>query len=338
MMGLLKNSVVDNRGIALLLAVTVISLLVAVTVQFGKDMRQELVSSANILSSAKMSAIIKSGHNIAEAVLIKDGLNSKYDTGLDEWATLDDESLDPFYAGGKLDVLVTDLGGRIQLNSLINNQGKASGSMAQKTREALLLLFLSGDLGDYSTEDAALIVDAITDWVDSDDQESGVEETESSYYLSLQPPYTSKNAPMEFVEELLLVRGVTPELFFGTVEFTGLKDLVTVHGRDGKININTAPPQVLKTLSADMSDELAEKMVAFRLENGNSDLMKDVAWYNNIDQWPGDVVLEADRMTTSSSYFRVISSAENNEMVKTMTSIVRRETGGKVFLISRKVD
>ena len=35
------------------------------------------------------------------------------------------------------------------------------------------------------------------------------------YYSSLNPPYVPRNGPLQTVEELLLVRGVTPQLLFG---------------------------------------------------------------------------------------------------------------------------
>jgi hypothetical protein len=58
------------------------------------------------------------------------------------------------------------------------------------------------------------IADAILDWLDEDDEprEFGAE---TDYYSRLQPPYAAKNGPLDTVEELLLVRGVTPELLFG---------------------------------------------------------------------------------------------------------------------------
>lgn len=61
------------------------------------------------------------------------------------------------------------------------------------------------------TEDVA---EAILDWIDLDDEprELGAE---SDYYVSLSPPYLAKNGALVSVEELLLVRGVTPELLFG---------------------------------------------------------------------------------------------------------------------------
>lgn len=61
------------------------------------------------------------------------------------------------------------------------------------------------------TED---IADAILDWLDADDdlREYG---TESAYYNGENPPYDAKNGPMDSLDELLLVRGVTPQLLFG---------------------------------------------------------------------------------------------------------------------------
>ena len=58
------------------------------------------------------------------------------------------------------------------------------------------------------------IADAILDWLDPDDdaRELGAE---AAYYSGMTPPYAPKNGPLETVEELLLVRGVTPQLLFG---------------------------------------------------------------------------------------------------------------------------
>jgi hypothetical protein len=61
------------------------------------------------------------------------------------------------------------------------------------------------------TQDTA---DAILDWVDDDDEvrEYGAE---VDHYSGLDPPYAPRNGPLETVEELLLVRGVSPDLLFG---------------------------------------------------------------------------------------------------------------------------
>ncbi|MHB0959808.1 MAG: type II secretion system protein GspK [Pirellulaceae bacterium] len=77
------------------------------------------------------------------------------------------------------------------------------------------------------TEDVA---DAILDWMDPDDEarEYGAE---TSYYQALTPPYHAKNGPLDTVEELLLVRGVTPQMLFGAD--TNRNGMVDTHEMGG---------------------------------------------------------------------------------------------------------
>jgi len=58
------------------------------------------------------------------------------------------------------------------------------------------------------------IADAILDWIDPDDT-SRTSGAEQDYYSSLNPPYKPRNGPLQSIEELLLVRDVTPTLLFG---------------------------------------------------------------------------------------------------------------------------
>jgi len=93
-----------------------------------------------------------------------------------------------------------DESSRVNLNALLMLEGQTEGSGRE------LLMALPG-----MNEE---IADCILDYIDEDDEprELGAE---FDYYNTLDPPYNPKNAPLETVEELLLVRGVTPELLFG---------------------------------------------------------------------------------------------------------------------------
>jgi general secretion pathway protein K len=81
-----------------------------------------------------------------------------------------------------------------------------------------------------------------------------------SYYLSLNPSFQAPHASFEEIEELLLVRGVTPDLFYGSwaagaangdpaanrlVRHAGLNDCLSVYGTDARVDVNTAEPAVL---------------------------------------------------------------------------------------------
>lgn len=58
------------------------------------------------------------------------------------------------------------------------------------------------------------IADAILDWLD-EDEEPRMVGAERDYYSTLNPPYAPRNGPLGSIEELLMVRDVTPALLFG---------------------------------------------------------------------------------------------------------------------------
>jgi type II secretory pathway component PulK len=94
---------------------------------------------------------------------------------------------------------VVDESGKINLNSLlqIDSSGNAGSTM-------LLLL-------PNMTQD---IANSILDWMDADDT-TRQDGAENDYYSTQSPPYQCKNGPFDSLEELLLVKGVTPQLLFG---------------------------------------------------------------------------------------------------------------------------
>lgn len=95
---------------------------------------------------------------------------------------------------------VTDEAGKLNVNALL--QIDPSGKILH---DALMKL-------PNMTEE---IADAIVDWIDPDD-EPRTNGAENSYYMGLTPGYRCKNGPLDTIEELLLIRGITPELLFGS--------------------------------------------------------------------------------------------------------------------------
>jgi general secretion pathway protein K len=98
---------------------------------------------------------------------------------------------------------------------------------------------------DQSARDT--IVNSVEDWRDANDlYRTGGAESEDTYLL-LPLPYRARNANLQDPAELLQIKGVTPELYYGSAERPGLVDLVTTRGR-GVVNINAAAPEVLTAL------------------------------------------------------------------------------------------
>lgn len=93
-----------------------------------------------------------------------------------------------------------------------------------------------------------IINDSLQDWKDANDEHRLNGAESEDHYLKLPAPYRARNGNLQDAAELLQIRGVTPALYRGTPERSGLGELVTVFGRN-TVNINTAPPLVLKALN-----------------------------------------------------------------------------------------
>lgn len=113
--------------------------------------------------------------------------------------------------------------------------------------------------------DSDIITDSILDWRDTDTAHH-INGAEDEYYQSLNPPYNAKNGRIDAIEELLLVRGVTPEYFYGYPEKDvsgsisykyGLSRYLTVYSNSPQVNINYAPLAVLLSVPG-MTPEAAK--------------------------------------------------------------------------------
>lgn len=202
----------NKQGMALLITIMVVSLLIAVTIQFNRTVRQSFFSSATQLEGINLRAIAGSGLTLGAALLEVDGQANTFDTLVDVWADLGEDDFSGMFDRGSLHIDITDVSGKIQLGSLVQEAGSttsgASGTNASENRDILKRLLLSGNFEIESEQEAQEIVDALTDWIDADDRESDFG-AEDSYYQSLDPPYGSKNGPVADLEELLLVKGIS---------------------------------------------------------------------------------------------------------------------------------
>src|SRR5262249_3907451 len=92
-----------------------------------------------------------------------------------------------------------------------------------------------------------IVNDSIQDWREANDLRRADGAESDDFYLKLPVPYRARNGNLQDTTELLQIRGVTPEIYWGTPERPGLAEYVTVHGRS-TVNLNTAPSVVLQAL------------------------------------------------------------------------------------------
>ncbi len=151
-------------------------------------------------------------------------------------------------------VYIEDESGKININAIDD-----------KTRE-LMVKYLIGQ--EFDRVEADIITDSILDWKDPDDLKH-LNGAEKDYYKSLPEPYEAKNAPFDSIEELVLVKGMTP------VKFDKIRRDITTYGSNLAININFASGEVLMAIPR-ITPEGADYIIAQRTQNGLLKSMEDV--------------------------------------------------------------
>jgi general secretion pathway protein K len=133
--------------------------------------------------------------------------------------------------------------GRLSLN-------KSDEAVLRRVITNLVQVDPTASIDRHMQEAIDTVVDSILDWRDHDNLKR-THGAESAYYLKRRVPYRAKNAFFDSPEELLLVRGVTPDLYYGSDGVPGLRDIFSVYNRSPKISVDTAPPAVLRALGID---------------------------------------------------------------------------------------
>jgi general secretion pathway protein K len=241
-----KQSTADCRlstesGVILIALLWILTALSVIALSFSKESRVEVAAARNAQSLEDAYFVARGG--IEETVY---RMIQKRQIPAVKRAELS-ETPDPVdlglvtgsLGGGDYQVDIQDESGKINVNSASVEQLSALAKAAG-----------------IPPEDADIIADSIYDWKDSDKLKH-LNGAEDDYYQTLNPPYKAKNAALDTIEELLLVRGVTPNYFYGYPEKAadgslnykyGLSRYLTVYSNTMQINVNSAPLAVLLSI------------------------------------------------------------------------------------------
>ncbi|MDT8302658.1 MAG: type II secretion system protein GspK [Sedimentisphaerales bacterium] len=260
-----------DRGFVLIAVLLIISVLVTIILEFNYESRMKLHLSDNFHNASKALNYAEAGISIVMASLKQDG------------NLLSDERFIPLFSGevqipvesGYCTIVINDESGKINVNAFKTSDGEI---VRHRVDQVLKLIdHLNYQYREQSPISYSLIP-AIIDWVDYDDEVTLLpfvkrenEGAENGYYRDLIDPYKCKNASFETLNELLLVKGMTPLIFYGQASdktqniepVQGIQQYLTIYG-DGKININEASPMVIMSLSEKMSLPLAQSIVEQR--------------------------------------------------------------------------
>ena len=260
----MKISVAKNEsGFAVIIALVAVTVLTIMAAGFAYAMKVETKLAANTNNDEEFYWMARGGVERACWWLALEG-NQPFSSDQQYWAggpgdgpetngpaaILGGESLDGFPIGqGTVSLKMEELESKININGADGN-------------------FLRQVLTAQGADPAAIssLPDCILDWLDVDDNTRPAG-AESDYYLGLTPSYYAKNAPMDTTEELLYVKSVTHDMYYGTPPQQqpdhelgfghrpnqeanyafGLKDVFTPFG-SGKVNLLTASSEVLQCI------------------------------------------------------------------------------------------
>lgn len=209
-----------QSGVALLLVMGAIIVLTAIVAGFTYSMKVEAKLAQNFRNDGELEWLARSGVELARYILSQemqgpegrmyDALNQKWAGGV---GSITNETLagisltDNEIGNGRFSLQITDQERRFNINS-------ADELVLQ---QALSLMNVDASL--HGT-----IIDSILDWRDPDN-DPGLNGAESDdFYLRLDPPYYAKNGPIDDLSELLLVRGMLPEVYWGSGSSNVVRD------------------------------------------------------------------------------------------------------------------
>ncbi len=177
-----------KKGIIIVTVMWIVVLLTAMVAVMGRSARLDsrIRHAATELTRCRWAC--RAGIDTAVAILHQDTTES--DSLFDLWSDNPEDLEDVLLQDCRFTVAVTDEASKININFATKDQLMALPEMTEE------------------------IADAIVDWRDRDDDISGGG-VEGGYYENLPYGYKIRNGPFRTIRELLLIKGVTEELFYG---------------------------------------------------------------------------------------------------------------------------
>lgn len=296
-----------QSGIALLIVLLSITLLTIVVIEFTDFAQVETHLALSARNALQATYLARSGVNVAEALLIVDAhLTPGNDSLQDVWAT----PFPPLPIGdGTVAFRIRDEARFLNLNDMVS-----AGTLRLDRVEVFRRLFTALGIDQQ-------ILMAIVDWIDSDQNAMLTPPgAEQPYYLGLTPPPIVRNGPLLTLRELLFVRGVTPTVL------TRLEGFVTVLPPDRlRVNINTAPVEVLYALSEGMVSDpgVVDRLKTTRETEAFTSVTQ--ASLEAVPGLPNALGTNVEFVRPDSNYFRIEAVGEINDVRRGIVELVQRD-------------
>ncbi|MBI2440230.1 MAG: general secretion pathway protein GspK [Lentisphaerae bacterium] len=270
-----------QAGAALVVVLWVVGLLSLFVMAFAFDMHIETRITSSWRKKLKAQYLAKAGIELARMILMEtaDPDVNNPDTSIYLGKGSDEAvrgaaislarggvaEMTRELGAGTLSLSVRPENARINLNSMIFVNDR------ERTYTTWQPLF---EAAGVPWEQCDALIDCLLDWVDMDEL-THLNGVESSYYESLDPPYKSKNAALDTVDELALIKGFDEKLPESEVSiYQAVSGFLTTYATDEKININAVDRNTIMGFLG-IDGALADEIIAERqgpdLKDGTDD-------------------------------------------------------------------
>lgn len=320
-----SNSVAKRRehGTVLIMALLIVAVVAGLSIKFASDYQLGLTRAENRWHGQQARAYLQGVESLAITFLKED------DPAVDYLGEGWDTEVPYEIEGGWLAGALTDASSRFNLNSLNTpfvpeKPGNSHERYSEPQRRFIRLLQCIPETP-LSLDEAVAVLEAIVDWMDPDDEDSGFGGAEAFFYQSAEIPYRPANGPFVSFDELRMVRYMTPQLMLWLNAYT-----TVLPGQEGT-NINTMPPLLMRTLNAaeqlePLSEQDAQQLV---------DSLPEAGFYADISElsttWDlvvGNGTLDTAGLTVKTNYF----------WLRTQVSLVNQERIMQSLLIRNGAD
>jgi general secretion pathway protein K len=307
-----------QRGVALITAVLVVALASIASAAMLVSSNLAIHRTTTLIDTERAWWYASGVEAWVAAGLQLDAQNSKTDNLGEIWARPVDYI--PVDEGG-LRGNVTDLQGRFNLNNL----AKQPSQPGQKDKYLEQFNRLLQNIPAAQQLPIEGLGEAIRDWIDEDSNPAGFGGAEDGEYSSLTPPYRAANRLMVSPSELLAVRGVTRDLYLA------LRDYVSALPTMTPVNVNTAAEPVLRSLSEQPSQGLAQF-----LESRKDHPADDVQQL--FDQGVFGTDVDKSSIAVSTEYFLLRSESLIGSSRVALYSVIHRPAKGDAVILGRSQD
>ena len=247
----------NDRGIALLLVLWIVTLLAVICAEFSVTMRTEGAVARNFRESEQAYYAAEAGINRAVLEMMRSartgGRRSATASAADRTGEATEEEQSDFEywtAGGSYEFDIDEMKCQVEIEDESNKVNINDFLKASKSKPTPLKELLRKKLG-LEGEDADIVADSLIDWRDTDHNITGTAGAEDDYYKGLKRPYLCRDGEIPVIEELQLVRGIDEQLLYGRRGRPEQKIELTVEDLEDILSGRAATEQLPVEIPAD---------------------------------------------------------------------------------------